>query len=144
MIREQCSVKAAAVAIRDAILAEPLTKKTPSELAAQYYVDRNKLLQAFKELTGSTIRRFQLEQLMNAASKMLLSGMTIKEVSIECGYPDYRGNFTRSFKKVFEIAPDEWLHKQLIERINGSADAQRQKNTAFRITTYPISYEVTS
>jgi AraC-like DNA-binding protein len=116
MASKQSSINDAAVAIRDFIIANPLSKKTPSDLAAQFHVDRNKLLPVFKELTGVTIRRFQLEQLMEAASKMLLSGMTVKEVAIECGYMEYHNNFTRGFRKVFKIGPDEWLRKTLVEK----------------------------
>lgn len=125
MISEQQSIEAAA--IRDAIISNPLSKETPSELVAKCHADRNKLLPAFKELTGTTIKRFQLEQLMHAASKMLLSGMTVKEVAIECGYPHYKANFTRGFKKVFEVSPDEWLHKKLIDKVKDNADTQGQK-----------------
>jgi AraC-like DNA-binding protein len=116
MIREQLAINAAATSIRDAIIAKPLSKKTPSDFAAEYNVDRNKVLPVFKELTGTTIRRFQLEQSMKAASKMLLSGMSVKEVAIECGYTAYQNNFTRSFKKVFSMGPEEWLRTQVIEK----------------------------
>jgi AraC family transcriptional regulator len=113
MINEQLKIHDAAIAIRDAILANPLSKKTPADFSAELRVDRNKILPAFKKLTGTTIRRFQLEQLMEAASKMLLAGMSIKEVAIECGYTSYHNNFTRSFRKVFDMGPAEWLRGQM-------------------------------
>lgn len=106
----------AAAAIRDAIIANPLERKTPMELARQYHVDRKKLLPAFKELTGTTIKRFQFEQLMKTASEMLLSGMTVKEVAIECGYQHFKNNFTRGFREIYNAGPEEWLHNQLIEK----------------------------
>lgn len=113
MIQERLVIRAAAIAIRDAIIAHPLSKKTPSSFAAELRVDRNKVLPAFKELTGTTIRRFQLERLMEAGSRMLLEGMSVKEVAIECGYADYQNNFTRGFRKVFGMGPEEWLRIQL-------------------------------
>ena len=116
MIQERLVIRAAAIAIRDAIIANPLSKKTPSSFAAELRVDRNKVLPAFKELTGTTIRRFQLERLMEAASRMLLEGMSVKEAAIECGYADYQNNFTRGFRKVFGMGPEEWLRIQLLER----------------------------
>lgn len=112
----------AAVAIKNAIDANPLSKKSPSELASEFHVNRNKLLPVFKELTGKTIKRYQLEKIMEAASKMLLSGMTVKEAAIECGYTGYQNNFTRGFKKVFQLGPEEWLRLTRFEKDNGNAN----------------------
>ena len=113
---QHSSIHLAAVAIRDYIIAHPLEKRTPSDLIAKFQADRKKLLPAFKKLTGTTVRRFQLEQLMTAASELLLSGMTVKEVAIECGYRYYQNNFTRGFKEFFHAAPEEWLHNKLKQR----------------------------
>jgi AraC-like DNA-binding protein len=109
-------INEAALAIRDQIVANPLCKKTSSQFAAAFHVDRKKLLPVFKELTGTTLRRFQFERLMHAASEMLLSGMTVKEVAIECGYQHYQNNFTRGFREVFNAGPEEWLHNKLMEQ----------------------------
>lgn len=116
MIREQLTINSAAIAIRDAIIADPLSKKKPSRYAAEFNVDRNKVSPAFKKLTGTTIRRFQLEQVMEVASKMLLQGKSVKEVAIDCGYADYQNNFTRSFRKVFGMGPEEWLRLQVFKK----------------------------
>jgi AraC-like DNA-binding protein len=116
MMVEALLITEAAIAIRDHIAANPLSKKTASDLAAQFHVDRKKLLPVFKELTGTTIKRLQFERLMQAASEMLLLGMSVKEVAIECGYQHYQNNFTRGFREVFKTGPEEWLHNQLIER----------------------------
>jgi AraC-like DNA-binding protein len=116
MISEQLSIYNAAIAIRKYIDANPLSKDTPSDLAAKFKVERHKVLPVFKELTGDTIKHYQLKRLMNAASLMLLSGMQVKEVAIECGYSAYHNNFTRGFKKVFKIGPDEWIRMKLLEK----------------------------
>jgi AraC-like DNA-binding protein len=98
----------AAIAIKNAIDADPLGKHSPSELAARYKIHRNKLLPAFRELTGKTIRSYQFEKLMQAASEMLLAGLTIKEVAIKCGFEDHPNNFSRGFKNVFNMGPVDW------------------------------------
>ncbi|MEP7371741.1 MAG: AraC family transcriptional regulator [Chitinophagaceae bacterium] len=121
---EQLSFNNAAIAIRDFIDANPLSKKTPSELAANFDVDRYKVLPAFKTLTGDTIQHYQLERLIHTASEMLLSGMMVKEVGIECGYMDYPTNFTRSFRKVFEMGPDEWVRNKLFVNSDSKANEQ--------------------
>jgi len=116
MISEQLSIYNAAIAIKEYIDANPLSKDTPSDLAAKFKVERHKVLPVFKELTGDTIKHYQLKKLMNTASQMLLSGVQVKEVAIECGYSEYHNNFTRGFKKVFKIGPDEWLRMTLLEK----------------------------
>ena len=107
------STHVAAIAIRDAIIANPFLKKTPLEFAKEYHVDRKILLPVFKDLTGTTIRRFHFEQLMKAAGDMLLSGMTVKEVAIICGYHHFLNNFTRGFRKYYKAAPEEWMRSEL-------------------------------
>jgi AraC-like DNA-binding protein len=121
---QQSFIHKAAVAIKEFIDANPLGKKTPSDLAAQFRVDRNKVLPVFKELTGYTIKSYQLQKLMHAASNMLLAGRMVKEVGIECGYIHYPTNFTRSFRKVFQIGPDEWLRKKFLEKGNSNSNEQ--------------------
>ena len=98
----------AAIAIKNAIDAEPLGKQSPSELAGRYKIHRNKLLPAFRQLTGKTIRSYQFEKLMQAASEMLLAGLTIKEVAIKCGFEDHPNNFSRGFRNVFNMGPVDW------------------------------------
>ncbi|MEP7374701.1 MAG: AraC family transcriptional regulator [Chitinophagaceae bacterium] len=126
MTSEQFSINDAAVAIRDAIIANPLGKKFSFDSIAGFHVDRKRLLPVFKELTGKTIKRFQFERSMIVASEMLLSGMTVKEVAIECGYQDYQNNFTRGFKDVFGLGPEEWLRTELKKRKN-NVKGQGQK-----------------
>jgi AraC-like DNA-binding protein len=98
----------AALAIKDAIDANPLDKQSPSGLAVRYKIHRNKLLPAFRDLTGKTIRSYQFEKLMQAASEMLLAGLAIKEVAIKCGFEDHPNNFSRGFKNVFNMGPVDW------------------------------------
>lgn len=110
------SLYKAANTIKEKIDLNPFDRKDASHLAAEEHVSRNKVSPVFKEITGKTIKRYQLEKLMESACKMLLKGMTIKEVAIECGYPDFKNNFSRSFKSVFGLGPEEWLKKTLITR----------------------------
>jgi AraC-like DNA-binding protein len=98
----------AALAIKNSIDANPLDKQSASDLVSRYKIHRNKLLPAFRELTGKTIRSYQFEKLMRAASEMLLAGLSIKEVAIKCGFEDHPNNFSRGFKNVFNMGPVDW------------------------------------
>lgn len=114
----QKTITQAAIAIRDAIDANPLSKKTSAQLCAQFHTDRNKVLPDFRELTGLTIKGYQLKRMMLTARDMLLTGMTVKEAAIECGYSSYSNNFTRSFRKAFNMSPEEWLRQQAVTKEN--------------------------
>ncbi|WP_205508856.1 helix-turn-helix domain-containing protein [Longitalea arenae] len=118
MISKQSSINDAAISIKEFIDANPLNKLSATELAAKFRVNRYKVLPIFKHLTGATIQHYKLKKCMEEAGNMLLSGMTVKEAAIECGYQEYHNNFTRSFKKVYTIGPEEWVKKNLIEKKN--------------------------
>lgn len=116
MISNQSSITEAAISIKEFIDANPLSRHSPTELATKFRVNRHKVLPIFKKLTGATIQHYKLRKCMEVAGHMLISGMSVKEAAIECGYQDYHNNFTRSFKKVFNSGPEEWVKKNLIEK----------------------------
>jgi len=101
----------AANALKSAIDTDPLSRATIHELIPNKEVGRNLLLPVFRRITGESCKAYQRRKRMEAASKMLTSNMTIKEVAIECGYM-YIGNFSRDFKLIFGQGPDEWLKNQ--------------------------------
>jgi len=116
----------AALVIKDAIDANPFDKQSPFNLAARSKIHRNKLLPAFRELTGKTIRTYQFETLMQVASEMLLAGLTIKEVAIKCGFEDHPNNFSRGFKNVFNMGPVDWQRTNWGKKVI-SKPAKRKK-----------------
>jgi AraC-like DNA-binding protein len=116
----------AALAIKNSIDANPLDKQSASDLVSRYKIHRNKLLPAFRELTGKTIRSYQFEKLMRAASEMLLAGLSIKEVAIKCGFEDHPNNFSRGFKNVFNMGPVDWQRANWSKKgIRNSIEAKK-------------------
>jgi transcriptional regulator GlxA family with amidase domain len=104
-----------ALALKSAIDSNPLSRANIQELIPNNEVGRNQLLPMFRQITGESVKAYQRRIRMQAAQKILTSGMTIKEVAIECGYR-YVGNFSRDFKLIFGQGPEEWLKNQLVTK----------------------------
>lgn len=103
----------AAIAIKNAIDASPLSRKKLKKIAPDISIGRNELLQAFRILTGTTIRRYRMERRMVAAGQLLLAGeLNLKQVAIESGYVNRLNNFSRDFKYVHKLSPENWLLEQ--------------------------------
>ena len=110
-------VHEAALALKTAIDTNPLSRTTIQELIPDNEVGRNQLLPAFRKITGDSVQGYHRRKRIEAANKMLLSGMTIKEVAIECKYM-HIGNFSRDFKLIFGKGPDEWMKNQSLKNGN--------------------------
>jgi AraC-like DNA-binding protein len=103
----------AAVALKSSIDSNPLSRASCQELLPETNIARKQILAAFKKITGCNFITYQRHKRMETAAKMLLEGMTIKEVTGACGYNSYVGNFSRDFKAVFSQGPDKWKKDRL-------------------------------
>ena len=99
----------AAAALKNSIDSNPLSRASCQELMPETNIAGKQILVAFKKITGSNFITYQRHKRMEAAAKMLLGGMTIKEVTSACGYNGYVGNLSRDFKAVFSQGPDKWI-----------------------------------
>lgn len=101
-------------AVNDLIQAidnDPLNRKSISMLYPHYYSNRNIIYPAFKAVTGLPIDEYRAFRLMEAAAKMVDEReLTIRQIAYKCGYKGKKAssNFSRAFKKVWEITPKEW------------------------------------
>ena len=100
-------------AIKYAIDKNPTSREPLKKLAPDIHVGRNQLQTAFKEITGKTVRRYRLEKRMEVAATMLTIGdASIKEVAIACGHMDCVGNFSKLFKAIYNMCPEEWVRQR--------------------------------
>lgn len=76
-------------------------------LAKQCYLSKYYLMRRFKEATGYSIHRYINEKRIQAAKRMILSGMTASEACFECGFSDY-STFARQFKAIVGRAPSKY------------------------------------
>ncbi|MEP7374703.1 MAG: AraC family transcriptional regulator [Chitinophagaceae bacterium] len=100
-------------ALKKEIDSHPLQRKSIPQLLTDLHIGRNILERNFKDITGRTIIRYQLEKRMEAACTLLKEGdMNIQQCAIRCGYRD-QANFTVDFKNIYEQSPSEWLRNHL-------------------------------
>lgn len=104
--------------IKDYIEKHPLDRITIPSLTDKATIGKNLLHQAFRHMEGKTIIRFQLEVRMREACKMLEEGrMTVFQIAYKCGYRD-QANFSKDFKKVYNVAPKQFTTTHLVNTIN--------------------------
>ena len=75
-------------------------------LAKQCYISKYYLMRQFKEATGYSIHQYINEKRIQAARRMILSGMPASQACYECGFRDY-STFARRFKIIVGRAPSK-------------------------------------
>lgn len=75
-------------------------------LSRQCYISKYYLMRQFKEATGYSIHRYINEKRIQAARRMILSGMPASKACYECGFRDY-STFARRFKMIVGTAPSK-------------------------------------
>lgn len=75
-------------------------------LAKQCYISKYYLMRQFKEATGYSIHQYINEKRIQAARRMILSGMPASKACYECGFRDY-STFARRFKLIVGTAPSK-------------------------------------
>lgn len=77
------------------------------DLADLVHMSKYHFLRKFKELTGMTVHHFVTDKRLIKACKELKEGMSITQVSQNCGFSDY-SSFLRNFKNTFGVAPGKY------------------------------------
>ena len=73
-------------------------------LSKQCYISKYYLMRQFKEATGYSVHQYINEKRIQAARRMILSGMPASKACYECGFRDY-STFARRFKMIVGTAP---------------------------------------
>lgn len=77
---------------------------TIPKLGREVGLNRRKLTEGFREVFGSTVHDYIVEQRMAAAERLMANGEAITEVAFKVGYSSHN-SFSRAFKKYFGIPP---------------------------------------
>lgn len=81
------------------------------DLAEKFYINKYYLTRIFKEQFGCTINHYQIQLRITHAKHLLrFSDYTIEKISGECGIDD-PNYFSRIFKKVEGLTPNEYRNK---------------------------------
>ena len=78
-----------------------------SDIANALNLERHYLSRLFKQKTGKTLKNYITEKRMEEAKKLLAEGNSVSHSAIMCGYKD-PFLFSKSFKKLYGISPNEW------------------------------------
>ena len=80
-------------------------------LASKHYVSRFYLAHIFKEITGCSLKRYQLLCRISYACELLSTpNITVAEVAERCGIGDL-SNFSRYFRQIMGMSPSEYRKK---------------------------------
>lgn len=83
-------------------------KFTLDELAQNSSLSKYHFLRMFKKEFGQTPHNFIINQRVNKAHNLILSGKNITEASLEVGFND-QSHFTRNFKKLYGYTPSKLI-----------------------------------
>ncbi len=87
---------------------------TIEDIARFCNLNRSYLGKIFRDALNKTPQQFLIDYRMNRAAELLkLSGIPIKEVGKQVGYPNQL-HFSRAFKNVFGISPSDWRKQKRI------------------------------
>ncbi len=81
---------------------------TLDELAQNSNLSKYHFLRIFKKEFGQTPHNFIINQRVNKAYSLILSGRNITQASLEVGFND-QSHFTRNFKKLYGYTPSKLL-----------------------------------
>lgn len=85
-----------------------LTEKISLEtLEKEFYLNGTYISRQFKKHTGLTLRDYLLERRITHAKFLLSTNLSVTEVSVQAGFPDY-ANFIRSFTKIVGMSPGKY------------------------------------
>ena len=95
-----------------AYIQEHLTEEINVDiLAKQCYISKYYLMRQFKEATGYSIHQYINEKRIQAARRMILSGIPASEACYQCGFHDY-STFARRFKMIVGVAPSKFAQDE--------------------------------
>lgn len=81
---------------------------TVEDIADSIGLNRSYFGKIFKQETGKSPQSFIINYRMIKATELLrLTDMTVNEIARSVGYPNQM-NFSRTFKKVFDVSPSQW------------------------------------
>ena len=70
-----------------------------AEIAAKVSLSIPRLIQLFKQVTGTPIRRFRLWQRIFVTAEKLSTGLSLTDAAMEAGFSDY-AHFSRTYREL--------------------------------------------
>lgn len=93
---------------RNKIQQFPEYDNTIEQFADEIYVSKYHYIRRFKELSGLTPHKFQIQSRIRKSQKLLISKNSIADISLIVGFYD-QSHFDKYFKKIVGISPTEYI-----------------------------------
>ncbi len=77
------------------------------QIARSLNINRRYMSRIFKQRYGKTVMEYLVDYRLKKASERLLSGASVADAAIQCGYRDVF-NFSKMFKKKYGTSPSEY------------------------------------
>ena len=77
------------------------------ELSDHFFLSSSYLCRIFKSTTGTTINKYITAKRITNAKALLSEGLSVQEVSEQCGFADY-STFFKSFTRIVGISPKKY------------------------------------
>lgn len=112
-------------AVMQRIHEDPAADAGLDELAAAVGLSGHRLQHLFKEITGTTLRRYRLWKRVFLVGRRLGTGASLTEAALEAGFAD-SSHLSRSFRQLFGMTPSElFSHLRIIVGDDDRAGASR-------------------
>lgn len=86
----------------------PEYDNTIEQFADEIYVSKYHYIRRFKEISGLTPHKFQIQSRIRKSQKLLISQNSIADISLIVGFYD-QSHFDKYFKKIVGISPTEYI-----------------------------------
>ena len=86
---------------------DPTTALTLAELAREAGMSRFQVLRGFTKLTGMTPHAYLVQRRLDAARRMLSTGIPIADAAVACGFAD-QSHFNRTFTRRYGLTPGSY------------------------------------
>jgi len=93
---------------RNSIEKNPENTLCIDKLCSEIYISKYYYIRKFKEVSGLTPHKFQIQCRIRKAQKLLLNGENIVDVSLAAGFYD-QSHFDKYFKKIVGISPKDYI-----------------------------------
>jgi AraC-like DNA-binding protein len=93
--------------VRDLIAADPTTRHSIATLETVSGLDRWTLARQFRAAFGTCPSHFRTMRQLDAARRMIRSGLPLAEVAVDSGFAD-QAHMSRLFKRAYGLTPARW------------------------------------
>ncbi len=93
---------------RDKLEQHPECTDTIEQLAEEIFISKYHYIRKFKEISGLTPHKFQIQSRVRKAQQLMTGGNSIADIAVNMGFYD-QSHFDKCFRKIVGIAPTDYI-----------------------------------